>query len=461
MSNPPHVNRKTFLNRLRRSKLLTEARLARVLRKLPATNRGRVLARILVEKELLTRFQAEQLLAGRTAGFQLGQYRILDQLGRGGMGRVFKAEHRTLKRLVALKVLAPNLLQSERARELFLREVRAAAQLVHPNVVTAFDANEEAGRYYLALEYIDGPNLDQLVRKQGPLPVGLACDCIKQAANGLQAAHLRGMVHRDIKPANILVQRHGQQEHSPGLVKISDFGLARLHAPEMPPNAPNHAGTILTRQDTVMGTPDFLSPEQARDMHRADIRSDLYSLGCTFYYLLTGRVVFPGGTALEKLIRHGAETPTPLAELRPDVPAAVVEIVQRLLAKRPKDRYQTPAELAAALEPFAVSGPTPWAPPPSSPYLDAAVTPVSAPSRSSRNILEGISSEELSAMTKTEPPDLSPTPVNAPDRPRRPRSSARLPAASRRRTRALAWIAGAAAAALVAGLAVLMALRGW
>ena len=159
------------------------------------------------------------------------------------------------------------------------------------------------------------------------------------------------------------------------------------------------------------------------------------------------------------MIRHGAETPTPLAELRPDVPAAVVEIVQRLLAKRPKDRYQTPAELAAALEPFAVSGPTPWAPPPSSPYLDAAATPVSEPSRSSRNILEGSSSEELSALTNTEPPDLSPTPINVPDRPRR-RSSEHLPIAPRRRTRALAWIA-AAAAALVAGLAVLMALRGW
>jgi serine/threonine-protein kinase len=461
MSTPPHVTRKTFLARLRHSKLLSDGQLKCFLRDLPPTERGRVIARALVEKELLTRFQAERLLAGRTTGFQLGQYRILDQIGRGGMGRVFKAEHVTMKRLVALKVLTLNLLPSERARELFLREVRAVAQLVHPNVVTAFDASEEDGRYYLVLEYIDGPNLDQLVRKQGPLPVGLTCDYIRQAANGLQAAHALGMVHRDIKPANILVQRRGLQEHSPGLIKISDFGLARLHAPETSPSAPNHAGTILVRQNTVTGTPDFLSPEQARDLHQADIRSDLYSLGCTFYYLLTGRVVFPGGTAVEKLVCHSVEKPTPIAELRPDVPAAVAEIVQRLLAKRPEERYQTPTELATALEPYAVGGPTPWAsaPPPSSPYLDAAATPVRKSTRSSRNILEGTSSEELSALTGTEPQDPSLTPVNAPTRPRR-RSSENLPAAPRRRTMALLWVVGIAAA-LLAGLAVMMALMGW
>src|SRR5262249_44838474 len=161
---------------------------------------------------------------------------------------------------------------------------------------------KDGDRYYLVLEYVDGPNLDQLVRQQGPLPVGLACDYIKQTANGLRAAHALGMVHRDIKPSNLLVQRRGLHEDAPGLIKINDFGLARLHAPEVSADAPNHAGTILVKQNTVMGTPDYLSPEQARDLHSADIRSDLYSLGCTFYYLLTGRVVFPGGTPLEKLL---------------------------------------------------------------------------------------------------------------------------------------------------------------
>ncbi|HEY7423421.1 MAG TPA: serine/threonine-protein kinase [Gemmataceae bacterium] len=460
MKTPPPVDRKTFLSRLRQSKLLPEAQLRRVLPELPATNRGRVLARALVEKELLTRFQAERLLAGRATGFLLGQYRILDQLGRGGMGRVFKAEHVTMKRLVALKVLAPKLLQNDRARQLFLREVRAVAQLVHPNIVTAFDASKDDDRFYLVLEYIDGPNLDQLVRQQGPLPVGLACDYIKQTANGLRAAHALGMVHRDIKPSNILVQRRGLHEDSPGLIKINDFGLARLHAPETSAEAPNHAGTILVKQNTIMGTPDYLSPEQARNLHKADIRSDLYSLGCTFYFLLTGRVVFPGGTPLEKLIRHSAEMPAPIAESRSDVPAPLIDIVLRLLSKHPEDRYQTPAEVAAALEPYAVSGPTPWAsPPPSSPYLDITATPLSEPTSSSRNILESNSSDEWSALTNTQPPDLSPTPIISPDRPR-PGSSEHLPIASRRRTRALAWITGLAAA-LLAGLAVLMALRGW
>src|SRR5262249_45295053 len=154
------------------------------------------------------RFQAERLLMGRTAGFLLGQYRVLEQIGKGGMGRVYKAEHRTMKRVVALKVLASTLLETERAVELFLHEVRAVAQLVHPNIVTAFDANAVDGRFYLVLEYVDGPNLDELVRRQGPLSAGLACDYIRQVANRLQCAHLLGMLHRDIKPANILVQWH-------------------------------------------------------------------------------------------------------------------------------------------------------------------------------------------------------------------------------------------------------------
>ncbi len=458
MNVPPHVDRKTFLANLRHSKLLTDAQLAGALRELPATDRGRVIARSLVEKELLTRFQAERLLAGRSTGFVLGQYRILDHLGRGGMGRVFKAEHGTMKRLVALKVLAPKFLQSDRARELFLREVRAIAQLVHPNIVAAFDASREGNLYYLVLEYVDGPNLNQLVCKQGPLPVGLACDYIKQVANGLQVAHVVGMVHRDIKPANILVQRRGLQEHSPGLIKISDFGLARLHSPETSADAPHHAGTILTKANTVTGTPDFLSPEQARNLHHADIRSDLYSLGCTFYYLLTGQAPFAGGTALEKLIRHGAEKPSPVADFRSDVPAPVIAIVECLLKKHPKERYQTPAELAAALEPYAVSGPTPWAstPPPSSPELDAAA-PVSASSGSSRSVLEGGSSEELSALSNTESPDQSATPVHFPVRPQ-PHSSKRL-ALARRRRPILLWTAGILAA-LIATLALMMMLMG-
>jgi serine/threonine-protein kinase len=412
MNGSPPIDRQTFLANVCQSGLRTEAELAPVLRGLPDGARGRAVARALMEAGLLTRFQAERLLMGRVQGFLLGPYRILEQVGRGGIGRVYKAEHRTMGRAVALKVLAPNLLQTERALELFQHEVRAVGRLVHPNIVTAFDASEDRGRHYIVLEYVDGPNLDQLVRRQGPLPVAQACDYVRQVADGLQCAHNAGMVHRDIKPANLLVQRRGPQEDTPGLVKISDFGLARLQAPDAG-DALDHPGTLFVRENTVMGTPDYLSPEQARNLHQTDIRSDLYSLGCTFYFLLTGRAPFPGGSAVNKVIRHWSETPAPLAELRPDVPPAVAAIVERLMAKDPADRFQTPAELAAALEPFSASGPIPWAPAPSTltegdglaaPADECAVGgPV--------NVLDGASADDLSALAATLNDDRWPTPL--------------------------------------------------
>jgi serine/threonine-protein kinase len=359
MPTQPSVDRQTFLANLRKSGLVSEEQLAKASPRLPSSAQGEIVAIALVEMGLLTRFQADRLLAGRTSGFFVGQYRILDELGRGGMGRVYKAQHRTMQRLVALKVLAPNLLQTERAKDLFLREVRAAGQLVHPHIVTAYDANNAGGRYYLVLEYVDGPNLEQLVRQQGPLPVGLACEYVRQAALGLQHAHEARMVHRDIKPANLLVQRPG--DGTPGVVKVSDFGLARLQVPGTrdPGISESNPGTIVTRENAVMGTPDYLSPEQSRDLHSTDIRSDLYSLGCTFYFLLTGRVPFPGGTVLDKLIRHNAEQPAPITKFRTDVTPPVLAVVSRLLDKNPADRFQTPAELAQALEPLARTGPTP------------------------------------------------------------------------------------------------------
>ncbi len=357
MPTPAHVTRKAFLGSLKRSGLLSREQYSSIKEMAPEVERGRVLARMMVERGLLTRFQAERLLVGRTSGFHLDQYVILEELGRGGMGRVYRAEHQTMHRIVALKILAPDLTRNDRARDMFLREVRAVAQLVHPNIVTAFDANQVGDRFYLVLEYVDGPNLDQLVKAQGPLSIGQACDFIRQAAQGLQAAHVAGLVHRDIKPANILVQRRAA-DGSPGLVKISDFGLAKL----IDQSGDSPAGTILTKPNTVMGTPDYLSPEQARCMHSLDIRSDLYSLGCTFYYLLTGQVPFPGGTSMQKLIRHSSDQPMPVEALRPEVPDAVREIIRKLLNKRPEDRYQTPAEVVQALEPFSVSGPTPWEP---------------------------------------------------------------------------------------------------
>jgi serine/threonine-protein kinase len=358
MATPQHVTRRTFLSNVKRSGLLTREQYLQAKQLAPESERGKVLARLLVEKGWLTKFQAERILIGRTGGFHLDSYVILDELGRGGMGRVYRAWHRTMGRIVALKILAPDLTRNERAQEMFLREVRAIAQLVHPNIVTAYDANKVGDRYYLVLEYVDGPNLDQLVKVRGPLSIGQACDFIRQAAQGLQSAHMLGMVHRDIKPANILVQGRAA-DGSPGLVKISDFGLARLIDP---PASANPMGTILAKPNTVMGTPDFLSPEQARNLHLTDIRSDLYSLGCTFYYLLTGQVPFPAGTSMEKLICHTTEEPTPVEALRPDTPPEIATIIRKLMSKRPENRYQTPAEVVQVLEPYSVSGPTPWEP---------------------------------------------------------------------------------------------------
>jgi serine/threonine-protein kinase len=308
------------------------------------------------------------------------------------MGRVFKAVHQTMNRTVALKLLSPNLVQTSRARELFQREVRAAARLNHANIVTAYDANQIEDRYFLVMEYVDGPNLDQLVRGQKPLPVPLVCEIVRQAANGLQYAHEMGMVHRDIKPANLLVQLAGPNQDL--TVKILDFGLARLQEPGQE-NLPGG-------DRVIMGTPDYLSPEQAVSLNDVDIRSDLYSLGCTFYFLLTGRVPFPKGTPLEKLDRHKNEEPVPVEEYRPDVPAPVAGIVRRLMAKYPPHRFQTPAELAAAVVPFA-NAEAPAFPDPRRELAPSADH--SLPDTSDLNVER--SGE--AALEGTLPPDFSPT----------------------------------------------------
>jgi eukaryotic-like serine/threonine-protein kinase len=411
---PMRIDRQKFLENLRRSALLTDQELQSVLPRLPETNRGRVVARALVEWGLITKFQAELLLVGRTNGFTLGQYRILDQIGTGGMGRVFKARHQAMNRIVALKVLAPQLMKTERARQLFQREMQAAGRLMHTNIVTAYDANEVGQRHFLVMEYVDGPNLDQLVRERGPLPVGLACDIIRQAANGLQCAFELGMVHRDIKPANLLVQRSPSQNPSlPCVVKILDFGLARLQAADDDGTARKH--TILTSANTIMGTPDFVSPEQARDMHKVDIRSDLYCLGCTFYYLLTGRVPFPGGAPMDKLIRHNSHEPTPVEELRPEVTPAVAEILRRLMAKKPEARFQTPAELATALAPVARPGPAAAQAAPKPVVLAGdsdGLTPDPGPEAEEPGKR---TAEDGAALVGTLPPDLSPTPLSTVD----------------------------------------------
>lgn len=349
-SAPPKVDKDTFLNLVRASGLIAPEKLEQALATIPATDRSRPVARALVEKGLLTRFQAERVLAGKTDGFVMGQYRILDELGRGGMGRVFKAEHMTMGRTVALKILSSALVKTERARALFHREVKAAARLNHPNIVTAFDANQVGDRCFLVMEYVDGPNLADLVKNSGPLAIAQACDYIRQAALGLQYAHDIGMVHRDIKPANLLVQNISNKGTAgAAIVKILDFGLARMHSSE---DGSTDSDSIETNPKSVMGTPDYLSPEQARSLHNVDGRSDIYSLGCTLYVLLTGDVPFPGGTTMEKLVRHSMEDAKPVNAIRPEIKPEVAAIVAKMMARKPEDRYQSAIEVAAALLPF-------------------------------------------------------------------------------------------------------------
>jgi serine/threonine protein kinase/WD40 repeat protein len=286
------------------------------------------------------------------------RYTVVRLLGQGGMGAVFAAEHRVMQRLVALKIFNHSFTGNAAARERFRREVRAAAKLSHPNIVTTYDAEDAGDTHFLVMEYVEGISLDQLVKDRGPLPVPEACAYVRQAALGLQHAHERGMVHRDVKPANLILQSSpvASSESSPvastgaspvapapGVVKVLDFGLAALTA---------ERGDGLTDTNVVMGTPDFMAPEQAEDAHNADIRADVYSLGCTLYYLLTGKTPYPAPTALGKILAH-RDQPTPsILAARPKLPRELAGVVARMLAKKPEERYQTPGAVAAALQPF-------------------------------------------------------------------------------------------------------------
>jgi len=288
------------------------------------------------------------------------RYRILHALGEGGMGTVFKAEHKVMGRIVALKVINRRLTARAEVVERFRTEVKAAAQLSHPNIVTAHDAEEAKGLHFLVMEFVEGVSLDRYVARRGPLPVQLACQFIRQAALGLQHAHEKGLVHRDIKPHNLMISRRGQ-------VKILDFGLARL--------AQDAGALNTTAPNLVLGTPDFLAPEQARNSHSVDIRADLYALGCTFYFLLTGRTPFGGENVYEKMIAHTTVEAEPITTYRSDVPAEVEAIVYKLLAKKPDDRFSIPAELATALAALAKSGAAIAPEPPAPPVVAAAPVP--------------------------------------------------------------------------------------
>src|SRR5438045_2689896 len=314
-----------FLELVRKSGVLEEKRLTAYLEKLRARGISppdpAKLSGYMVADGVITNFQAEQFLAGKWRRFTIGKYKGLELLGSGGMGSVYLCEHKLMRRRVAVKVLPTAKAAEPSSLERFYREARAVAALDHPNIVHAYDIDQDDNLHFLVMEYVDGANLQDMVNKSVTMAVNRASHYIRQAALGLENAHEAGLVHRDIKPGNILVDRAG-------VVKILDMGLARFFHDEE---------DVLTKKfdDNVLGTADYLAPEQALDSHDVDIRADIYSLGATFYFCLTGRTPFHEGSVAQKLIWHQTRQPKPIRSLRPDVPEELVAIVDKMMAKDP------------------------------------------------------------------------------------------------------------------------------
>jgi serine/threonine protein kinase len=347
---PAPASTSDFLDLVRKSGLVDADRLAPVLRKFPdpSDTPVRQLADELVCAGLLTFFQAKQIQQGRYKRFQIAsKYRLLELLGVGGMGAVYLCEHEYMKRLVAVKVLPVDKIASDpTALDRFYREARAVAALSHPNVVQAFDIDKFDSVHFLVMEYVDGSSLQDIVaryagRKQWFDPVR-AAHYITQAAAGLQHAGALGLIHRDIKPGNLLLDRSG-------VVKVLDLGLARFF---------DHRHDGLTERfddKCVLGTADYLAPEQVTNDKPVDVRADVYGLGGTLYYLLTGSSPFPDGTVAQKLIAAQTQKAKPVTTFRPDVPPALIAVVDRMMAKSPADRYQTMAEVIDALAPWTAT----------------------------------------------------------------------------------------------------------
>ncbi len=289
----------------------------------------------IIDRGLLTSWQMEQLRKGKHKGFVLGKYRLLRLLGAGGMSSVYLAEHMTLHNKVAIKVLPVKRVDQTSYLARFEREAQSSARLNHPHIAKAFDLDTSGSIHFIVMEYIDGIDLHARVKQDGPLPIRDAADCIRQAALGLHHAHEEGLVHRDIKPANLMVDKRGH-------VKILDLGLALGNDDE-------EASLTKEHDEKVLGTADYLSPEQARDSHKADRRSDIYSLGCTLYYLLVGKAPFAKGSLAERIRAHMNEPAPNLLDARPDVPAAIVELYFRMMEKHPDARQQTAQEVADSL----------------------------------------------------------------------------------------------------------------
>jgi serine/threonine protein kinase len=329
-------------------------------------------AKWLVSRQYLTEYQAALLLRGHADSFFLGDYKLHDRLGRGRMAGVYKAVH-SLGQVVAIKVLPPSKAKDQQVLARFLREARLAIRLKHPNVVRTFQVGQAGTVNYLVMEFLEGETLEEVLKRRGKLPPAEGVRLIHQALLGLDHIHGQGLVHRDLKPANLMLVP-ARLPGSPdttlrSFVKILDIGLGRALFDE---SLMAEAGeSNLTTEGAVMGTPDYLAPEQARNAHAVDIRADIYSLGCVLYHVLSGQPPFPDTNLINQIYRHATENPRPLRDLNPAVPDGLQQILDWMMAKDLSQRYPTPARAAQALQVFLAAGAEPAAADDSNPSMDS------------------------------------------------------------------------------------------
>lgn len=340
---PTKPSADSFLSAVRQSGLVEESQLKKFWQSFEETGKNTQdtdqIVHELVGSNLLSKWQIDKLLQGKHKGFFLGKYKLISLLGSGGMSAVYLAEHTLMRRRVAIKVLPQVRIEDSSYLERFHREAQAVASLDHPNIMRAYDVDQEGKVHFLVMEYIEGQSLLELVTAKGPLNFVSCVEYMRQSAEGLSHAHEEGMIHRDIKPGNILVDKRG-------VVKILDMGLAMFFDPTGKDD--EEASLTIQHDERVLGTADYLSPEQALNSHNVDVRTDIYSLGCTFYFILTGHPPFPEGSLAQRLLYHQTRPPAPVEKDRPDVPPSLTVILRKMMEKRPEDRYQTATEVQEA-----------------------------------------------------------------------------------------------------------------
>ena len=346
-----------YCSLLAKSKLLPQEEIDSVLKRWKdeaggANDQVEAFSKFLVSKRILTVWQAAMMQRGRADGFFLERYKILDQIGKGQMGGVYKAVH-SLGQMVALKILPASRAKDPRVLGRFQREARLLTQLDHPNVVRAFQVGESGGRHFIVMEFLEGETLDEILQRRKKLPVVEAVRLVRQALDGLQHLEDKRMVHRDLKPSNLMILPAGKDSTLDSTVKIVDIGLGRELFDETAPEG--QIDTQLTAEGAVVGTPDYMAPEQAKDARSADIRADMYSLGCVLYHSITGRTPFPDTNIMTQMLRHATESPPPMSKFA-EVPPGLQEVLDKLVSKKPDDRHQTPSEASEALKRFQTAG---------------------------------------------------------------------------------------------------------